>query len=445
MINDLREALRLGYGSTGTAPRIAFVGAGGKTTAIFQLAHALAAPVVVTTTTHLGTWQAEFADRHLIITRPHDLESFSGQIEGVTLLTGPITGDDRLEGLDEGSLEALRLLAEERSFPILIEADGSRQRALKVPGPHEPVIPEWVDAVVVVAGLSGLNRPLDEQSVHRPDLYALMGEILPGDKITSASLMHVLTNPLGGLKRIPSGARKIALLNQAGSEELAAEGAQMAWELIGIYDSTLVTSLAEHRIYSVMEPVVGIVLAGGSSSRFGKPKMLLPWKGKPLIRYAVEAALEGGLSEVVVVRGAVNKPLERALASLPVRFVENPEWQAGLSASVRAGVGALPEGTGSAMFLLADQPFVSADLVRALAQRHSETLAPIVAPRVEGKRGNPVLFDRSTFRDLLTLEGDTGGRAIIERSSIEYLDWDDPAILQDIDTPEDYEQLLKQE
>jgi molybdenum cofactor cytidylyltransferase len=103
---------------------------------------------------------------------------------------------------------------------------------------------------------------------------------------------------------------------------------------------------------------------------------------------------------------------------------------------------ALPANTGSVVFLLADQPQIPPDLVRALIEKHTRTLAPVIAPRVEGQRGNPVLFDRSTFPDLLALKGDTGGRAIFSRYPIEWIDWDDHNLLLDVDSEADYERLL---
>ena len=89
---------------------------------------------------------------------------------------------------------------------------------------------------------------------------------------------------------------------------------------------------------------------------------------------------------------------------------------------------------------MADQPGVTPRLLSALVQRHRETLAPVVVPRFEGRRGNPVLFDRSTFAEFAALAGDIGARPIIEAhgDEIAWLDWPTPDILRDIDTPADY-------
>jgi molybdenum cofactor cytidylyltransferase len=102
---------------------------------------------------------------------------------------------------------------------------------------------------------------------------------------------------------------------------------------------------------------------------------------------------------------------------------------------------ALPSKTGAAIFLLADQPQVTSTVLRALVERHSVDLSPIVAPQVQGQRANPVLFDRETFPALMSLAGDVGGRAIFSRFPVTYLSWHDTSLLVDVDTPGDVEKL----
>jgi molybdenum cofactor cytidylyltransferase len=97
---------------------------------------------------------------------------------------------------------------------------------------------------------------------------------------------------------------------------------------------------------------------------------------------------------------------------------------------------------GGAIFLLTDQPHVTASVIRALVEKHAEGLYPIVAPMVIDRRANPVLFDRKTFSDLLTLEGDVGGRAIFHKYRVEYLPWHDDRLLLDVDTREQYQRLI---
>jgi len=191
------------------------------------------------------------------------------------------------------------------------------------------------------------------------------------------------------------------------------------------------------------ESVAGIILAAGASQRMGQPKPLLLWRGKPFICHVARTALDAGLTPVVIVTGARAEEVRAALADLPVEIIYNPNWAEGQSTSVQAGLQSLPPETDAAAFLLADQPHIPAALVRALLEQHVQTGAPIVAPLIGEQRGNPVLFDRSTFPDLMSLRGDAGGRLIFSRYPAAYVPWPDPSLLLDVDTLEDYERLLK--
>jgi molybdenum cofactor cytidylyltransferase len=248
----------------------------------------------------------------------------------------------------------------------------------------------------------------------------------------------------GGLKNIPPGARKVVIFNQADTSYLQAEAARAVPQLLESYDRILIASLGQGQgVLEVFEPTAGIILAGGKSERLGQPKALLDWKGQPFIRAVVQTALAAGLASVTVVVGAVVEPIREVLKDLPVNIVENTAWQTGQSSSIRAGIQSLPVQTGSAIFLLCDQPHIPASLLRGLVEKHSQTLASVVSPLVNGKRANPVLFDRNAFPDLLSLQGDVGGRAVFAKYAPQWLAWDDSSIMLDVDTPEDYQRLLE--
>jgi molybdenum cofactor cytidylyltransferase len=262
-----------------------------------------------------------------------------------------------------------------------------------------------------------------------------------GQAITPESITRVLSHPAGGLKNIPQGARRVALLNQADTPELQSSGGTIARELLSHFDSIIVGSLAQKNLQTI-ERCAGIILAAGESKRFGDSKQVLDWNGKPFVRHVAETALRAGLDPVVVVTGFDSARVESALAGLNVNLAHNPNYQDGQSASIKKGIEALPANVGSAIFLLADQPQIPADVVRALVESHSRGMQAILAPLVmEERRANPVLFDRVTFNDLLKLEGDVGGRAIFDKHRVEYLPWHDELLLFDVDQPEDYEKL----
>ncbi|HJQ15033.1 MAG TPA: nucleotidyltransferase family protein, partial [Anaerolineales bacterium] len=129
---------------------------------------------------------------------------------------------------------------------------------------------------------------------------------------------------------------------------------------------------------------------------------------------------------------------------LAVSTIYNEQWKTGQASSIQTGVEALaiPHKAGGAVFLLADQPQLTTSVLRALVEKHAEGLYPVVAPMVIDRRANPVLFDQTTFPDLLTLEGDVGGRAIFHKHRVEYLPWHDDRLLLDVDTPEMYQRLI---
>jgi len=440
---DLAHALRLAPSASDQA--VSLVGAGGKSTALFQLARQLAhepsPTVIVTATAHLGTWQITEADRHIIATRVEDLAAiFKNELHGIALVTGEIK-DDRTSPINPLLLNWLRENTKTHHIPLLIEADGSRAHPLKAPAAHEPAIPEFTDTVIVVAGLSALGRPLTDVHVHRFEIFSQLSGLELNENITSGSILRVLIHPFGGLKNIPSTARRVVLLNQADTPGLLSIGGTMAQTLLDHFDAVIVGSLQNGHLQTI-ERTAGIILAAGESKRFGRPKQLLDWHGKPFVRNIAETALHAGLGPVVVVTGSRAAEIETALNGLPVEIVHNPDYQHGQSTSIKTGIRSLPEKIGSAVFLLADQPQIPSEVIRALAETHTRELPPILAPLVlEERRANPVLFDRTTFRALLQLTGDIGGRGIFDQYRVEYLPWLDDILLLDVDQPEDYQRL----
>ncbi|MFQ5615478.1 MAG: selenium cofactor biosynthesis protein YqeC [Anaerolineales bacterium] len=455
---QLAKALRASNGS-----RIAFVGAGGKTTALFRLARQLPPPVLAAATTHLATHQLKLADHHFVVETPDEVTSLvevtplveiasldlnrsskSRLPGGVILLTGGRM-DERTKGVDGQTLAGVLQLANDLNCPLLIEADGSRLRPLKAPAEHEPAIPGFVDTVVVVAGLGAVGKPLTSEWVHRPERFAALSGLGAGAPITAQALTKVLTNPAGGRKNIPPRARRVVLFNQADSPVQESWGLEMVDALLGAFHAVGIASLERDEVFAMHERVAGVVLAAGGSRRLGQPKQLLDWQGKPLVRRVVMTALDAGLSDVLVVTGAFAERVELALDGLPVKIVHNPEWERGQSSSVKAGVRALPPGAGAALFLLADQPWVSPALIRAVVEAYARGLAPIVAPLIDGQRGNPVLFDRVTFDDFDSLTGDVGARSLFGRYRVTWIPWHDPRPLRDVDTMEDYRRLFQDE
>jgi molybdenum cofactor cytidylyltransferase len=302
--------------------------------------------------------------------------------------------------------------------------------------------------VVVVAGLSGLGKPLNENGVHRPQIFASLSGLDEEQTVTPLALAKVLVHPAGGLKNIPATARRVAMLNQANSPISQAHANEIGQLLLPAYDAVLVTVLNAPEgflpgpIIAVKENIAGIILAAGASSRYGKPKQVLDYHGQPFVHAVAETAIKTGLAQVIVVTGAHDESVTAAVKDLPVTIIHNPDWQVGQSTSIIAGMNHINREIGGVIFLLVDQPQVSVELLRTLMERHSQDLPAVLAPYVFDQRANPLLFDRVTFSELLTLQGDTGGRAIFGKFSPRYVNWYDRKLLLDVDTPDDYKKLM---
>jgi molybdenum cofactor cytidylyltransferase len=428
--------------------RVAVVGAGGKTSTILRLAESFKQDVVITTTTHLGMDQIEKAEQKYFVSSIADLEQIDwGNLPHMVSITGPVIDGHRLDGLSPENIKFLCERSIDHHFSILIEADGSRMLPLKAPAVHEPVIPEWVDAVIVLAGMSALGKPLSSDTVFRLEVFGKLGKINEGEVITVEGLDRVLCHPKGGLKGIPEKANRILVLNQAEDVNLLPEEMRIANYCKNVYNQVLITSLGyqllEPVVFARVEHVAAIILAAGGSSRMeGKPKPLIEFHGETLVERAVVTATDAGFNPIIVVTGYQSDRVISKLAGMHIEVVENSEWKSGQSSSIKAGLRKLCGRSGAAIFMLVDQPFVSTKLLEKLKNQHMTSMIPIIAPMVDDQRSNPVLFDRMTFEELLLLEGDTGGRAIMGHFEHTWLPWLDTRLLMDIDTPEDLERCI---
>jgi molybdenum cofactor cytidylyltransferase len=188
--------------------------------------------------------------------------------------------------------------------------------------------------------------------------------------------------------------------------------------------------------------VAGVLLASGMSRRFaGGNKLLAEIDGEPMVRRVAAAYLQGGLSPVLVVVGYGSDEVSQALADSPVELVHNSAYREGQSRALIAGVQSLPSHTRAAVIGVADQPLLVSSVISGIVELYRSTNAPLVVPRYAGQRGNPALFDRSLFSELLQVKGDEGGRFVLRRHAdrIAWLDVDLDAVGADVDTLEDLE------
>jgi molybdenum cofactor cytidylyltransferase len=425
---------------------VSLVGAGGKTTAMFRLAHELMSKGWrVTTTTTTMIWRHQ-ASEHTIV-EPEGailLEKARAALQKhgqITVVSGLSEVEDKLVGVDPSLVDALAALPDVDA--VIVEADGARGRSLKAPAAHEPVIPSSTTILLPMAGIDALGQPLDERTVHRPELVARLANLGQSEVITPEAVCSVLLHPEGGMKDAPAQARIVPLINKvtAASLQPARDIAGLLLEEVRVSRVMLGSVVEDDPITEACGRVAAVVLAAGESRRFGSPKQLLPWGETTLLEHVVDAALRSAVDKTIVVLGHRAEEIGRPLHDIPVELVTNQEWQGGLSTSVRAGLQALPTHYEACLFLLADQPNVTPSLMNKLLSSYRSTLAPIVAPTHKGRRGNPVLFARSLFPELLEMQGDQGGRGVIlrHREEVELVEVDEGDIFLDIDTVDDYE------
>lgn len=203
--------------------------------------------------------------------------------------------------------------------------------------------------------------------------------------------------------------------------------------------------------------LAAIVLAAGAARRFGRPKQLEQWPGvggPTLVERAVGLTLAAGDGPVFVVVGnrreAVEEVLKTKVGSPRVHPVFNPRWEEGQGFSVAAGIRAAQEITPpveGVLIMLTDQPRLKVQTLASLVERFLELgdagQEKILFPVFEGKRGNPVIFGQAFFDELSRLEGDVGGRAVVKKypAAIVEVPVPDPAIHEDVDTPEELAKL----
>jgi molybdenum cofactor cytidylyltransferase len=195
------------------------------------------------------------------------------------------------------------------------------------------------------------------------------------------------------------------------------------------------------------QPTAGIILAAGMSRRFGYPKQLIKIKGRTFIERIVDASLGSKLGRIALVLGHGFVDTVRALAHRTdnprLHIVENSDYRDGMSRSLHLGLKLVQHDHPSVMFLLADQPLVRSETIDFLLESFWISEMDICVPVCQGRKGNPTIFSRHFYNQLLDIEGDVGARGIIRNhpNHVLNLETDDPSFFFDIDTPADLERL----
>jgi molybdenum cofactor cytidylyltransferase len=191
--------------------------------------------------------------------------------------------------------------------------------------------------------------------------------------------------------------------------------------------------------------VTGIILAAGISSRIGEIKQLLAFRETTVLGQVLENVGRSRLDEVVVVLGHGAEEIRKAVNVDRAKLVVNEFYEQGQSTSLRAGLAAVSEDVEAVMFILGDQPLVGPEVIHALMDGYCRSKASIVLPTYQDRRGNPVMVDRGLFPRVESITGDVGARVLFDdyEEAIVEIPVQDDSIHFDLDTWEDYEELLE--
>lgn len=202
---------------------------------------------------------------------------------------------------------------------------------------------------------------------------------------------------------------------------------------------------------NLKKPTAGIILAAGMSRRLGQPKQLLKIQGRTLVEITVDAALGSKLDCIVLVLGnefeAVVQALGHRTKSPRLNIIKNTAFREGMSESIRLGLRWASPDFPSVMFLLGDQPLIRSETIDFLLDRFRASDKDILVPVYRHKKGNPTIFSRIFYKQILNIKGDVGARKIIRDNPerVNLVETDDPALFFDIDTPTDLEKLKRKE
>lgn len=463
---DLVPALRLEpklARGMGQPPVISFTGGGGKTSTMYRLARELRTRgqrVVCTSTTRLAAYEVQ-ATHGVVEVKgralPRDAIAHALDAHGQCLLVTPEILEDGVHKYPGVASEMVDSLVDAAGAlgiaAVIVEADGAKMLPLKAPDEHEPPLPASTTLLVPIAGMDAMGRPIGISSVHRPErVRAVLGLADQGpERLTPAHVARLLLDPAGGRKGLPATARFLPLLNKSENPPQRA-GARVSARLMaerGVPSLVASTGCAECApVHERWGPVVGIVMAAGESRRLGQPKQVLEVDGEPMVVRAVRTALDGGVTQVVVVTGAYASETVSALRDWmgkeanSIRIVHNPAWTTGQAGTLHTALRSCEDDAEAVLFLPVDQPELPSLLLRRLIRRWRSGYS-IATPRVDGQvRGAPALFDRAHIPELLDVRGDQGGRALLHkhRGQVAAIDIDG-RVLADIDTPSDLSAL----
>ncbi len=433
---------------------ITIYGAGGKSTLLSHLANQLHQDnnkVIITTTTKI------YSNQGAPVVMGNELTGVIDRLRqeldryGMIVLGSALLPESKLSGVETSLIGSI--FDEAIAFYILVEGDGAAGRTIKGYAPHEPVLPSVSHLVIPVLGLDALGLELNQENVHRPELFSTMTGAKMGDLLTAEHLICCMKQMIDFGRAHAPQARLVPVFNKIDMRGDISVTKTIARGLAGYPGvSRLLFTAAREEVPTKfiydLKPVPSlpqvscVVLAAGSSKRMGSDKLALELGGKTVLEHTVESACKSGAIEVVIVIRPEDTWVTNLFPSEKVKVVSNHCYRQGIASSIKVGIAASGNLTQGIIFALGDQPLIPASVYCALIERYCANLSLVTWPVYCGKRGNPVLFDRRTWPLLMKLEGDRGGSQIfplLPKEEICAVELSFPQVLFDLDTPHDYQ------
>lgn len=390
---------------------ISVVGGGGKTSLVFRLTEefvSLGKKVIVATTTHMAYEpDRPFAEDGETVKVRRNLEEY-----GYTVAASKMTGESipKIRSLPDGCLQKLRSECD----VMILEADGAKGLPLKVPADWEPVIPEMTDIVIGVMGLDCLGKKIKD-TVHRPELAAQLLEKSIEDRVTEEDLLKIAGSPLGMKKNVGNREYRVFL----NKRDLVSDP-QILDGIIESLKKEKIHAACQSLKYGFGKKIAIVILAAGNSRRFGKNKLLYTVEGEPLFFNALHKAVQiqrrmkADISSVVVV--TQYSEIQKQAEKLGAKVIWNPLPQEGIASSMRLGLQeACRDGEQDAyLFMVADQPWLTVESLERLIKCYRTSDKGMAAVSIKGEPGNPCIFSRKYYSDLMKLTGDRGGKRVLK-------------------------------
>ena len=330
-----------------------------------------------------------------------------------------------------------------------------------IPHDHESLCSEIkssIDSGAQVLLISGASAITDRSDYIPKAILSVGGEIIqyglavdPGNLLLIGKIGGTTVIGMPGCARSPklNGFDWVLQLLMANipitKEELADMGA--GGLLMEIASRPLPRALSKS-VNKREKKIMGVILAAGNSTRMGKDNKLLRNVGDAsLVRNTAVEMLNSDVDSCSIVLGYQSDKVAEVIKDLNISLILNPLWQEGQASSLKAALNTLDDTYSDLLIMLGDLPGVKSRHINTIIEEHLSTnnrRSKITIPSFNGKKGNPVIWGRSFFPDLSNLEGDVGGRALFNHhpAAINLLDMDDPAVVTDTDTPEDFENFM---